>query len=692
MVGKVLRLGKHFKHKQIAAAVTRRYYPNNLVAYRLKQKQVNRPVYRSVSMVLARLKSQTRSCFFATVTVLTTLAILTLSLLANFTHSINTTRSSFAKIADLASHLLTADPKDIEANLDKIQRTILADLRPILTATGTESLLHNEFDQIRLLLRQWLTALQPLLNYQLTTKGLVHLSDIHRTFTDDLVVFLQKLETELLPRTVAHWQSLSPYLWAAKLAGNPTILEIENLIQNLLVVARLLVANQTPVLQALGHYQRQRLLIFNQNIGEARPTGGFIGSYISIDLEKGRIHINESNSIYHPDNSIKQKLFMHPATAYYGWSFNVDAAGDHGIRNSNFLPCFPETAAILHQGFLSSPHGYNIDLMVFITPQLVLDLLGSDFTFEVADLGSFSSTNLMDEIERLTGIEYTDSRNPKKDIQKILESLLREVPRIIKRRSPVEWLHLMLRALRSRDLQIWSSQKSVQTFFEISGLSSLALCHRSQIPEIGFLLANISGDKRNLITQNQFNLYSEKTAFGTKIHLKYKQLLPAKPNLARGFAGVESFTFVALQLPAEATQLSVRSPQAIHVPFIRPYYEALFKKQYNRNLTQLAQVAQIVRTGRNLFDERGNPPGFVYQHSNGSQVLGIYICDWDTVAEVEFSFILPSQPKVVQFYGQPGLQQPSLSLGKNVQFYDTKTTATVLADYYAIPAGVYLQL
>ncbi len=660
---------------------------SSLVIRRLNQKRKKKILDRLSWQVL---KTHARNNFFSLITAISILAILGLSLLANWQYSLNNLKEEQANLLTSFTSLMEADPEQIEEKLRTIEAEILSDFNPVLRFMGVESAVRADFQQMRELTRDWLLATKTLRQYKVSAEGFVNPLQPSATFTDDLAKFLPALQSDFLPRTKQTWQDLQTYLNLAKLSGNQQITDLEKLLSAVIDLGQVLSDNGETILAALGHERKQKIVIFNQNIGEARPTGGFPGSYISLDLFKGRLHINESNSIYHPDKSIEQKLYMHPSTTYYSWFASGGTNNDHGIRNANYLPCFPETAQIVYEGFSMSPHGYEIDQIIFITPQLLLDILGTDFTFEVPGVGELNSSNIMDEIERVTALEYEDKSNPKKKIKDILETLLKKIPQIIQQKSSVDWLQLALRALSARDLQIWSSQEAIQKLYIQTGLANLSLCNLSDIPEIGFLSANISSDKRGLVTENQFNIHAQDTSQGTKFYVKYKQLLPPDPQLQRGFKQNRSFTFVGLQLPPEAQNLNVSSPQAIYVPFTKTYYQELFERRHNENLTFLPQIAYIIRTGRNLYSPQGNPPGFAYDHLNGSQVVGIYIHDSQEVAEVEFSFTLLADKKVVQFYGQPGLRETSLGLGEGLEFYD-KPDQKSLRNYYQIPAGVYLR-
>jgi len=667
---------------------------SGLITSKLKYKRLRKQklVVKTKVSVWSWLKAPLPTKFFGLITVGLLIASLVLNLLIAYRTSLGLAEARLPVIKQSVVSLLNSftDESQVDSILDNLETELLAISDSMVGFFGGRAKVRQDLKEAKVLVKKWLQALAPLSKYRLTSEGLVKVDNPYEVFTNDLEKFLQALQTELLPETknlLQTWQ-----IYRQLLGFSEQFLKIYQLAEYLINFSDLLVKNQLTVLGLLGHFQKQRWLVFNQNVGEARPTGGFIGSYISIDVYKGRIHINESNSIYHPDNSTKNKLYAHPATSYYGWFFGSDNLEAHGIRNFNYIPCFADSVGMLYEDFLTSKHAYPVDLFIFITPQLLIDVLG-EATFTVPEVGVLNANNIMDEIEVLTALQYEDKTNPKKKIKDILQALLTQIPTISQQMNAFSWLGLLTRAILARDLQIWSPHTNYQQFLELSELSPQALCQKSDIPELGFMLANISGDKRGLITSNQFNIFANRTLSGWLITLKFKQLLPEKKDLARGFADFRSINFVGLQLPPEATNLQVASPQAVYVPFIKPYYQAMFEKYKREKLAINEQIDYIIRSSYNLYDDRGNPPGFVYRHLNGSQVLGIYISDYQQLSEVEFSFLLPPETKVFKFYGQPGLREPYLGLGKHVVFAeDNLATKRYTDNYYEIHSGVLLRL
>ncbi len=674
--------------------MTKNGQTGGLVASRVKYKQVKKRIKNKTSLLsgLSVIKNHSKNYFFTCFTSFAILAVILVSFLLNLHYTYTSAREKIAEIQTslVALFEFSNDSEKLKTEINLIEQSLLEVIAPTSSFVGLEEKIRKDFNELRKLASKWFETILPLKQYKLTAKGLVKSINEHQVFTDDLEVFLRTLENNLLKETRNILNKFDLYFNLAK--TNNRVLAFRNLLQNLVFLADLVVEHQQAVLGLFGHFGFQKLLIFNQNIGEARPTGGFIGSYISIDLHKGRINVNESNSIYHPDNSISESLYTHPATTYYGWFWGLDNTYSHGIRNSNYIPCFANSAKILYDGFVTSKHSFKVDLIIFITPQLLLDVMG-DFSFEIEGVGELNSRNIMDKIEILTGLKIEDKNNPKKKIKDILEGLLVSLPIILEQRSSLEWISLFLRALSARDIQIWSPHTHYQNFLEKSGLTNQALCNTSNIPEIGFMLANISGDKRGTITNSDFNIFAEKLSQGVLVTVKFKQNLPSNIDLPRGFAGFRSINFVGLQIPQEATDFNINSPQAVYVPFSKPYHDIMFKKRWNKGMVSNPQLDHIILTSYNLYDDRGNPPGFAYSHLNGSQVLGVYISDYQELTEVEFSFLLPKGTNLIRFYGQPGLREPSVGLGKNLTFVDKQLSAnTYTNDYYKIHSGLLIRI
>jgi hypothetical protein len=205
------------------------------------------------------------------------------------------------------------------------------------------------------------------------------------------------------------------------------------------------------------------------------------------------------------------------------------------------------------------------------------------------------------------------------------------------------------------------------------------------------ILVNLSGDKRNLLTSNQYNMWVEKTWMGPKVTIKWKQIIPPNPILQRGYNKFTPMSFVGVQVPSQAFDFEVTSPQGLRIPFLRQYYQQRVAEDTGRE----PKISEVLRPVVNsAYDLNPSASGFgsVYTQMDGSRVVGAYIQD-EEVSEVEISFVLPvDQYQPIWFYIQPGLHQPSLGLGGGVKVVSPRTFDSLITDRLTLQSGVVLTI
>ena len=382
---------------------------------------------------------------------------------------------------------------------------------------------------------------------------------------------LVKLPDTKSPQFISRTRSDLSSLWLYSTFGPSQVREIFGLLNSFLDIIEILQKNHELVLTIFGHFQTQKIVLFNQNTGEARPTGGFLGSYIPIDIAKGEMTIGQSQSIYYFDKGTNTNLMAHPATWYYG---HFDGRYEvHGARNSNFFPCFPTTATYLEREFASSQNGYNIDTLVMLTPQFLLGYLPEDFTLEIK--GSKIPKNfILNKIEQITALEIGDVKNPKKELTSIFNLIVNQLPQVLKGQALANLFSYTQESMMARDLQLWFRSQSIQGLWSTTGFAGDQVCAWRNPNAITPLIANISADKRNLITVNEFQISKN----GSKLNLDYTQFIPneAATILARGFNHF-GFSMVAIQVPA-GSEVKVKSDSKLVLPFARNYYELQIKR------------------------------------------------------------------------------------------------------------------
>ena len=536
-------------------------------------------------------------------------------------------------------------------DLNELQAKLESNLSPVSKVFFLDGVIKNDLSRINELTQKWLKSINSLSKYKFTTQGLEPTLFINRTFSLDISLFLDDLP-ELLNDT----KELKNSLWYYQLIGSNQTKKFFEIIDEVLDLGNIVSENKIGILKAIGHFEPKKIVIFNQNTGEARPTGGFIGSYIPINLNQGKFQIEQSQSIYFIDGGPNTNVIANPLSWYYGW---YEGETDiHGIRNSNYFSCFPDSARYLEREFSNLPNGFPIDEVVFITPQLLLGLIPDWQKIEIE--GELIPKNaLLDKIEKVTAIDIQDVSNPKKALSGILSGILESLPMIVKNQNPIDILNYFQDSLQARNLQIWFKDQESQNLLSKTKLSGENTCaNQNNNSIIAPFIVNLSGDKRNLITKNDFEINQK----GNQFYLKYNQIIPvnAEDRLQRIFDITRSINFVGLQIPANSKNIKISSNQSLHLPFLRSGYEADLAIK-GRAIQYPDEVNKIIKSSYNLFDQNGLTPGFSYLQPDGSQVVGLYIRDEQSTT-VEFSWEMPNSKNAI-FYGQPGLNQPKLKVG-----------------------------
>ena len=161
--------------------------------------------------------------------------------------------------------------------------------------------------------------------------------------------------------------------------------------------------------EALGTRQRKTYLVLFQNNMEIRPTGGFIGSFGLLTLERGRLLDFEIQDVYFADGQLKghvdppQKLKEFLGTA--GWY----------LRDSNWDPDFP-TSAQRAKWFLDKEISRKVDGVIGINLTVAQRILESVGEIQLPDYPEkISSKNFFEKAEYFSEAGFFPGSTGKQD-------------------------------------------------------------------------------------------------------------------------------------------------------------------------------------------------------------------------------------------------------------------------------------
>ncbi|MBU0727580.1 DUF4012 domain-containing protein [Patescibacteria group bacterium] len=137
-------------------------------------------------------------------------------------------------------------------------------------------------------------------------------------------------------------------------------------IAQIITLLRELNLNFDTILTMLGDEVPHRYMVLMQNNHEIRGTGGFIGSYMIIDVNDGAITKMEAKDVYESDGQLTEvveppTVIRHVVERLY-------------LRDSNYSPDFP-TSAKLIMWFLEHSQQPSIDTIIAIDQNVVEEIL-----------------------------------------------------------------------------------------------------------------------------------------------------------------------------------------------------------------------------------------------------------------------------------------------------------------------------
>ncbi len=121
----------------------------------------------------------------------------------------------------------------------------------------------------------------------------------------------------------------------------------------------------------LGYPEPVTYLVLLQNNHEIRPTGGFIGTYGIITIDRGRIVDFYTDDIYHLDSQVIGQLEIEPPlpiSKYLG-------VQSWYLRDINWSPDFPTTAQAAMQFYALEGGSETLNGVLAVTPEVISDVL-----------------------------------------------------------------------------------------------------------------------------------------------------------------------------------------------------------------------------------------------------------------------------------------------------------------------------
>lgn len=209
------------------------------------------------------------------------------------------------------------------------------------------------------------------------------------------------------------------------------------------------------ILELLGDRYPHRYLILLQNDTESRPTGGFIGSIMIVDINDGVVTKADFHDVYKYDGQLNE---------------HIDAPEDieqitseWRLRDSNYSPDFAISAEKA-AWFLQKSKGPSVDSVIAINQSAIGDLVAEMGPIEVEGLNyPIDSNNFQFILGYLIESKQFGENNPKEILTHTIRAFRKK---IIEHNNPQSLLALLSYEIRDQKIMFYSRDKEVQALFE----------------------------------------------------------------------------------------------------------------------------------------------------------------------------------------------------------------------------------
>ncbi|MCC7432871.1 DUF4012 domain-containing protein [Candidatus Peregrinibacteria bacterium] len=246
------------------------------------------------------------------------------------------------------------------------------------------------------------------------------------------------------------------------------------------------------ILELLGDRYPHRYLILLQNDTETRPTGGFIGSLMILDLNDGLITKADFHDVYKFDGQLHENI---PAPEDI-----ASITENWRLRDSNYSPDFAISAEKA-AWFLQKSKGPSVDTVIAVNQSIIADFLDALGPLKVDGLQQpLDSSNFQFMLSFLIESKHFGTSNPKVILEKTISAFRKQ---LVKIKNPQEIAQIVIKGALDQKIMLYSRDEQVQALFEDLHLTP----HPAQIQEnsdyLQVVATSIGGNKSDLyITQN----------------------------------------------------------------------------------------------------------------------------------------------------------------------------------------------
>ncbi len=237
-------------------------------------------------------------------------------------------------------------------------------------------------------------------------------------------------------------------------------------------------------LTLLGDKMPHRYLVLFQNNNELRATGGFLGSYMIVDVNDGVITKMDAKDVYETDGRLVDVVTPPPG---------IDKVADRWfMRDANYSPDFPTSAEKI-MWFLEHSGGPSADTVIAIDQGFVeklLEITGPirlpDFPFQI------SSDNFSNLISFYIEAKISDTATPKQLLFDLIPAFRQKLSGL----NDISVLSSKLKELAGeRHIQVYSKDAEIEALAKRLEIDGTMIAPAPKTDFLAIVTTSIGGNK-----------------------------------------------------------------------------------------------------------------------------------------------------------------------------------------------------
>lgn len=265
------------------------------------------------------------------------------------------------------------------------------------------------------------------------------------------------------------------------------------------------------LLTFLGHNRPKNYILIFQNNSELRATGGFIGTYGLLKINKGSMEELFIDGIYNPDGQLKVNEFfvIPPEPLQYVTPY-------WGTRDANWFFDFPTSAEKIAwfysrtggppPGETSFPPDVKADGVIGINTTVFTKLLNLAGPIEMQDYGvTLTGDNWLELVQKEVEEDYDKELNRPKQILADMAPIL--IERLGEHDKKIDIINIFLESLERKDVLVYSRDADVNEFMAGQGWDGAIKDSDGSAESIedylAVVISNIGGWKTDIYTNTE---------------------------------------------------------------------------------------------------------------------------------------------------------------------------------------------